>query len=238
MATYLEIVNRALREINEVPLTEGAFDTARGLQQFTKDATNRAYFDIANESVEWPWLHNTITRVEGTEVLEVSQGIQWYDKALTELEVDWHTFYITDKDPRVVSSTPPEISRSLEYITYDQWARTYRDKDNQRVDETQAEPRRVVRHPNGKIGISPVPDQDLFIEYFVWKSATSFALSTDVIPFPEEFENVFLHRIRYYIWLFRENVEQAQMAKSDYKESLASMKRILLSNKSERMRAV
>ena len=34
--TYLEIVNLALREVNEVPLTGGTFDLSRGLQQFAR----------------------------------------------------------------------------------------------------------------------------------------------------------------------------------------------------------
>ena len=238
MATYLEITNRALREINEVPMTAGQFTSARGLQEFVKGAVNRAYFDIANESVEWPWLHTAVSRVEGTAVLTLVAGTQWYDLQATDLEVDWHTFYMTDKDPAIVSLDTPEISKNLTYCTYEQWSQSARITDNQRTVESRATPVNVVRHPDGKIGFSPVPDQELFIEYFVWKSASAFTLDTDVIPFPEEFENVLMNQIRYYIWMFRENIEQAQMAKSDFKDTLASMKRIMLSNKSERMRAV
>ena len=238
MATYLDIVNRALEEINEVPLTTGQFDSARGLQKFVKGAANRAFFDIANESTEWPWLSTTVSRIEDTNVLTITAGTQWYDLQATDLEVDWHTFYMTDKDPSVVSTAVPEVSKNLPFRTYEQWARESREVDNQRTVESRSEPARVIRHPNGKIGITPVPDKTYYLEYFVWKSATAFTLGTDVVPFPEEFENVLMNRIRYYIWMFRENETQAQMAKSDYKDTLASMKRIQLSNKSERMRAV
>lgn len=239
MATYLDIVNRALREINEVPLTTAVFDAARGIQQFTKDAVNRAFFDIANESTEWPWLQNTVSRVEGTDIITLVPGTQWYDQSATALEVDWHTFYMTDKDPTVVSEIAAEVSRNLTYLTYEQWARQERETDNQRTSDHRGIPDFVVRHPfTGKIGFSAVPEKELFVEYFLWKSATSFTASTDVLPFPEEFENVLLNRVRYYSWLFRENIEQAGFARGDYRDSLASMKRILLSNKSERMRAV
>jgi hypothetical protein len=236
--TYLSITNDSLREINEVPLTEGQFLEPRGIQQYAKTAVNRAYFDIIAESVEWPWLHADVARVEGTEVFTLTPGVQWYDKAVDDLEVDWQTFYVTDKDPSVPSAAPPTISKNLTYITYDQWAVHYREKDNQRVLETRGDPEFVIRHPNNKIGISPAPKAALFVEYFVWKTANSFDLSTDLVPFPDEFKSVFLARIVYYLWKFRENIDLASMSDKDYEKGLAGMKRILLSNKSEKMRAV
>jgi len=88
------------------------------------------------------------------------------------------------------------------------------------------------------MGFSPIPDLSYYIEYLTWETAVSFVNATDVLPFPEEFNNVIISRVAYYLWKFRENIEQAGFSKSEYKDSLASMKRILLSNKSERMRAV
>ena len=238
MTTYLEIVNQGLDEINETPLTSVNFLTPRSVQRFAKGAANKAYFDIANESIEWPWLASTVGRVEGTEILQLTPGTQWYDIPSPDLEVDWHTFYMTDKDPDVINEVEVEVSTDLTYLTYEQWGRTQRNKDNQRTTVTRAEPVYVIRHPNGKMGFSPVPDEGYYIEYLTWETAVSFVNATDVLPFPEEFSTVMVNRIRYYLWLFRENLEQAGFAKDDYERSLASMKRILLSNKSERMRAV
>jgi hypothetical protein len=241
MTTYIQMVNFGLREINETPLTSGQFDAARGVQAFAKRAVNRAYFDIANESVEWPWLvPGSITRKEGTKILQLTPGTMWYDIEDPELEVDWDTFYMTDKDPTVITEVPAEVSKTLTYCTYEQWHREFRDTDDRRTTADRSTPRRVIRHPHGRIGFSPVPDDSnpYYVEYLVWETGVAFSLSTDVLPFPEEFENTMEDRIRYYIWLFRENFEQASMARRDYKDSLASMKRITLSNKSERMRAV
>lgn len=238
MTTYLDITNQGLDEINETALTTSTFLAPRSVQRFAKGAVNKAYFDISNESLEWPWLASTVTRVEGTEILTLTPGTQWYDIPSPDLEVDWHTFYMTDKDPAVVSEEIPDVSKDLIYLTYEQWARTHRVEDNNRIVDTRREPIYVVRHPNGKMGFSPIPDEGYFIEFLTWETAVSFVNAADVLPFPEEFNNVILNRIRYYLWLFRENLEQAGFAKSDYEKSLASMKRILLSNKSERMRAV
>jgi len=49
MATYLELTNELLREMNEVELTSSNFTSAVGIQQHVKDAINRAYLDIVNE---------------------------------------------------------------------------------------------------------------------------------------------------------------------------------------------
>ena len=48
--TYLELTNELLRELNEVTLTVGTFQNAVGVQQHVKDALNRSYFDIINQS--------------------------------------------------------------------------------------------------------------------------------------------------------------------------------------------
>jgi len=48
--TYLGLTNEILGELNEVQLTSSNFATAKGIQKFVKDAINRAYFDIANET--------------------------------------------------------------------------------------------------------------------------------------------------------------------------------------------
>ena len=53
--TYLDLSNEILRELNEIPLTSANFGSAVGLQQFVKDAINKAIFDIANEEPQLPF---------------------------------------------------------------------------------------------------------------------------------------------------------------------------------------
>ena len=43
----------------EIGMTNTNFTNASGIQKFVKDAINRAYFDIANENPEFPWLSTT-----------------------------------------------------------------------------------------------------------------------------------------------------------------------------------
>ena len=49
MATFLNLTNKLLRELNEVVLTSANFSNAVGIQQHAKDSINTAYLDIVNE---------------------------------------------------------------------------------------------------------------------------------------------------------------------------------------------
>lgn len=240
MYTFLEVVNLALREVNEIPMTEQQLTNARGLQQFAKESTNRAFFDISNESTKWPWLQQTMDTPVEQEIRQLTQGTQWYDTETLvggiRQEPDWNTFLVTDKD--LVTNDPlviPKVVKNLEFLTYDQWI------ERHRVDDfagKQGEPKYIIKYSTNKYGISPVPDGDYWITYNVRSSATRFTNASDVIPVPEEFITVLVSRIKYYLWLFRENDMQANFSLGEYREGLINMKRSLLSNKEERMRAI
>lgn len=242
--TYLEMLNLALREVNEVPLTETTFNSTRGLQQFAKESVNRAYFDISNQSTKWPWLQTSRALSPETVQRPILAGQQWYDIDDTgvslNLECDWNTFLITEKDitstdPEVIASIP-EVVKVLPVITYDTWIAKWREIDF--VSTNQGEPNFVIKYTSGKYGFTPVPSKNYWAEFNVSKTAVRFTQFNDVIPFPEEFSPVLLARIKYYLWLFRENDVQANFSKGEYTEGVATMKRVLLSNKEETMRAI
>ena len=236
--TYLDLTNKALREVNEVPLTQQQFVAARGLQQFAKEAVNRAFFDISNVSSKWPWSLHSGTRNPNLEVRELSQGVQWYDlRQLTtdlQLTIDWNTFLLTDKDLTDPTAPAGKLANMLEEITYDEWIRKYRTEDF----TNQGTPKYVIRHSHSKFGFSPVPDQTYWVEFNCSNEVTRFTDPEEVVPIPEEFITVILARVKYYLWLFRENHEQANFSLGEYREGLTSMKRILLSNREEHMRAI
>lgn len=243
MYTFLEVVNLALREVNEIPMTDQQLANARGLQQFAKEATNRAFFDISNESHKWPWLQQAVDTPPQQEIRKLKAGVQWYDTETlisgVRQEPDWNTFLLTDKDlestdPQVISSTP-EVARNLQFITYDEWIRRYREQDFQ---GNQGIPTYVIKYSSGKYGVTPVPEKDLWVTYNVKSSAVRFTQADQIIPIPEEFITVLVARIKYFLWLFRENENQANFSLGEYREGLINMKRSLLSNKEERVRAI
>jgi hypothetical protein len=236
--SFLEVTNLTLREVNEVPMTDQAFLNARGLQQFTKESMNRAFYDISNESQKWPWKQVQGTGTADTEVRALTADVQWYDiedSVGDRLTMDWNTFLLTDKD--LVVNDPlviPETANLLTEITYDYWIAKYRVED---FKGKRGVPKYVIRHPSGKFGVTPIPEDNYWVEYNVQLAAKRFTMPADVIPFPEEFINTLVARCKYYVWLFRENDTQANFALGEYREALASMKRILLSNKTETMGA-
>lgn len=243
MYTYLEVVNLALREVNEIPMTEQQMANARGLQQFAKETVNRAFFDISNESTKWPWLQQKSMQSPEQEVRKLTVGTQWYDTELTTTgvtqEPDWFTFLLTDKDltstdPLVIASKPGVVT-NLQYITYDEWIANNRVSD---MAGGLGQPKFVIKYGTGKFGFSPVPDKEYCVAYNVRSSAIRFRLAGDIIPIPEEFVNVLVSRIKYYLWLFRENDVQAKFSLGEYQSGLINMKRSLLSNKEEKMRAI
>jgi hypothetical protein len=59
MATYLQLTNRVLNELNEVELTSSNFGSSRGVQTMVKNVVNKAIHDIYNAEVEWAYLYKS-----------------------------------------------------------------------------------------------------------------------------------------------------------------------------------
>ena len=107
--TYLGLTNEILGELNEVQLTSSNFGIAKGIQKFVKDAVNRAYFDIANENPEFPWLSTSCagagTQEYGNVFVDTTVGDRWYflknhssgahGTSKDFGRVDWDNFYLT-----------------------------------------------------------------------------------------------------------------------------------------------
>lgn len=83
MATYLQLCQEALRELNEVTISTVV--SQRGLQAFVVDAVNRAIQDINKAEVEWPF-----NKAEYTQAL--TQGVAEYDLPSGYSSVDYESF--------------------------------------------------------------------------------------------------------------------------------------------------
>jgi hypothetical protein len=247
--SFLDIVNAALIDINEVPLTSSNFANARGLQAFVKEVVNRSYLDIVNSSEGWSWLGEASEdpeRCPGNVSKEVEEGIQWYwlkegstgyyGDSPDYSSVDWDTFFLTDmgvSDPEQEGNTVV----ALKHISYNQWQDDYREAD--RPEESVGVPRFVIKSTCGrKFGLSPKPDKMYKVNFIAWNQPETFQLASDVIPIPLQFYPVLLNRIRYYMWMFRDNPQQAAMALQDYEQGLKKMIHKIVNPSYEDMRAV
>jgi len=85
--TYLQLVNRTLRELNETELTSATFVSSRGVQTAVKDFVNKSIHDIYNEAGELPILYTETTQ-------QTRVGQQEYTLPANMRKVDWDSFII------------------------------------------------------------------------------------------------------------------------------------------------
>ena len=237
--TYLDLTNIVLREVNEVPMTEQQFINSRGLQQFAKQAVNRAYLDITNSSREWPWLREK-TRASQRVTMPIIEGVATYSIDTDKYtQVDWDTMYITDKDLEVNDpSVTRSISKTLKKINYDHWVQKYRDDDLREGRKGNTPEYVYMSTDKETIGLSPVPDQNYWIEFDAWKVPGFLENPLDELPFEDKWYPVLVSKARHYMWLFRQDANQAGFALGDFDKGLANMKHELLGQQTIRMRAV
>ena len=224
--TYLELVNIALRDINEVPMSTAGFNAPRGLQAAAKEFLNRAYADILNYSKEWPFLSETTDATLSVATVALQQE---YNVDVSLDHIDWDTFYITSDDLTYTSALP-----AIDIDFYIQHMKSY----DQGTDG--GNPMFVYRlKSNDGFGLSPIPDDRGYtVTFKAWNKPTLLSAATDEIAFPERYYNVLVSRARYYMWLFRENDNQASLALRDYESGIKQMHRDLVDKQSIKMKAV
>ena len=239
-ATYLEITNELLHELNEVSLTAASFANAKGVQKHIKECINRAYLDIVNEEPQWPFLavaaSGDTDPFYGNVNVETTAGTRWYtlksgSSALTTDYgyIDWDNFYLTTIG--VSGETSPYVSKTLKYITLETWKDFYRNAENADDADTQnwGEPRSIIKSPdNRKFGLSPIPDKTYRVWFYAYVLPTELVLYSDQIVIPNIYKSVLVARARYYALQFKENFQAAAFANEDYRRGLRLMKSNLM----------
>ena len=238
--TYLDITNEVLRELNEIPLTSANFTSAVGLQQFVKDAVNKAIFDIANQEPQLPFFatgeSGATDPFYGNVTVATVAGTRWYELKASSSSVaddygsiDWDDFYLTTIN--VSGESAPYVSKGLRFLNLADWKRYYRDSENLDDADSQAygEPIHVIKSPDSrKFGLSPIPDKVYNVHFYAFDKPTKLSAHDDTIVFPEQYSNVITSKVRYYVWQFKESPQQASFAMDDYKKSLKYMKSNLM----------
>lgn len=236
MATYLDLANELLREMNEVELTSSSFASAVGIQQHVKDSINRAYLDIVNEEPQWPFLALNLSGetdpMYGNVYVETVAGQRWYNlkpassSLVTDYGyIDWDNFYLTTVG--VSGETAPYEARNLRFTTIEEWKDYRRISENLDDADTQqyGVPDRVIKSPdNRKFGLSAIPDKVYRIWFYAYTLPTELSEFGDETVFPNTYKPVLLNRARYYIYQFKESPQFSAFALEDYKRGLRLMK--------------
>ena len=238
--TYLTLVNELLREMNEVPLTSSNFSSAIGLQAHAKDAVNRAYWDVVTEDPKWPFLrvadsgatdpfmgNVTVATVAGQRFYELKAASS--DHTTDYGAIDWDSFYVTTIG--VGGESSPYTSKTLKFVSSDQWIKFRRDSEN--IDDADSqnwgEPDSVIMSPDGRqFGLSPIPKKVYNVHFFAWEQPTALSAHDDAVVFPDMYTPVIIARARYFVWQFKDNPQAASFAMEDYRKGLNAMRENLL----------
>ena len=230
--TYLAMTNELLVEINEPELT--AISGAVGVQKQVANCVNRAYFDIVDAVDDWSWLSTDVPDdpYYGNTIVDCVVGQRWYLLKTGSADIDsdfdsvnWDMFTLSTQN--VSGETPPYTINKLAFTTLTAWRSSYAKAEEQ--DATAASPvygapLRVLRSSDGRrFGLSPIPDKAYKIHFFAYNRPTALSADTDTVLFPEQYKPVLLARARYYIYQFKDNIAQSQLALDEYKKGLQSM---------------
>jgi len=230
--TYLSLVNDLLVEINEPELTSVA--NAVGVQKQVSKCVNRAYFDIVDAVDNWAWLATNTPQNEyyGNTFIETVAGTRWYllKAGSTSVDtdydaVDWDRFTATTEG--VSGKSAPHTINKLGFVTLDVWRNNY--ARSEEIDKSSSSPAygvplRVIRSSDGRrFGLSPIPDDVYRIYFNAYNRPSELSNDTDEVLFPEQYKPVLLARARYFIYQFKDNIAQSQLALDEYKKGLQQM---------------
>ena len=240
MATYLNLTNELLRELNEVVLTSSNFGDAVGIQAHAQDCINRAYSDIVMAEPQWAFLatgeSGATDPFYGNVYVETVAGTRWYELKASSSSitadygsVDWDNFYLTTIG--VSGASSPYTSQNLKFVTTEEWKDHLRESENIDDADTQnyGEPKFVIRSPDArKFGVSPIPDKVYRVWFFAWDLPTALDAHGDATVFPDVYSPVLMARARYHFHQFKDAPQQAAFALEDYKKGLKQMRSALM----------
>lgn len=213
-SNYLNLVNRTLRRLNEVEVTQSQFPTVRGFQAHVKDAINDSIRDIIEQEFQWPFTHDTQQDV-------LTPGTITYSFPADMQSVDFDTFRM-----REVADVGEE--KYLTSILYEEYVRTYRDNDAKLVSGEWSIPLRIFRTQSNGFGVSPPPDLAYTVEYEYFSLPVPLSLYSDTSVIPEAYDRVIVDGAMYHSYMFRENTEAAQVALKRFQSGVKHMRSLLI----------
>ena len=206
---FLGLVNDLNERVNETPLTTSNFSSAQGFYSTAKQAVNSSIRHINTQQFEWPFNHVTF---EGN----LSEGTTRYPYPYDAKTVDFDTFRIP-ADSGLGNST-----KKLSILTYEDYLENY--VDHEYSPERRSLPWGVFRTPDGGFGVVPTPDQDYPLVYEYFQTSFDLILPTDVPDIPEQFRHVITDGAMYYVYMFRNSGEEAQVTYNLFTQGLKSMR--------------
>lgn len=208
--------------MNEVEITSSDFSSVTGVQALAKDSVRDAIAKISQAEFEWPF-----NSAEHTQVMAVGQ--EEYTWPTFFKVAEWNSFQIVKDDSISVSAT------SLNFIERDLWYRNYRDLDDNAGTTGTNIPEFVFpSHGNG-YGVSPSPDKAYTVKFRYYLTHTGLDLFSDTSRVPTNHDAVIIDGALFYMYLFKDNMEAAQISAGSFQQGIKEMQSIHI-NKYESVR--
>lgn len=216
-STYIDLCNKVLRRLNEVEISTDDFSGVRGVQALVKDAVKAAISKINQAEFEWPF-----NAAEHVEVLQKGQTeYVWPDYFKVS---DWNSFQIQKDDSLNVGY------KTLKLIDRDEWYTKHRDADYDAGVSGRGIPEYVFQgHGNG-FGISPSPDKNYSIRFRYYMNYADLKAYNDTTRVPTSFDTVIVDGALYHLYMFKDNLEAAQVAFMAFEKGLKDLQTLYINN--------
>ena len=212
--TFLDLVNDLNRRVNETELSASNFDNALGFYSTAKDAINSSIRYINQDTFQWPF-----NFVEQEDTL--TAGDLRYDNPSYAKTLDFNTFRIKR------NTTFGNETVLLKKMDYEEYLSKYVDDEYNTSDTSiRGIPQYIIRAPGNQYIVYPAPDQDYELVYEMYALPVDLILSTDVPNIPESLRHVIVDGAMYYVQIFRNDNESANMSLSKFNEGIKNARAI------------
>ena len=126
----------------------------------------------------------------------------------------------------------------LQHITYEDFARNYRETDASIDSSSYGIPEYVYPTQDGKFGLHPIPDRGNYTVLFeYWTTHTELSAYDDTPTLATRYQDIVVSRAKYYAYMLRGDADMADRCMVQYQEGIKRM-RLELINRDEVMRSV
>jgi hypothetical protein len=217
MSTFLELTNKALTRLNEVPLTSVTFASATGFHSVAKEAVNNSIREINRESHEWPF-----NRKDGQETLVADQT--FYDYPVDAKVLDFDTFRITYMRDTVTGYGV------LRHIDYDSYIQSHYVTDQNIINSGSPTIPSMVFKYGDKFGVTRVPSHADVLNYTYWGWSDELVAYTDITDIPERYDDVIMFGVLRECYEFRTMNAQSQKNDQMFYDGIKGMRTQLLND--------
>ena len=213
---FLSLVNDVATRINEPALTSSNFSTATGFYPQIKEAVNSSVRHVNQAHFFWPYNHVA-------DDIVLSAGVSRYDLPDNAKYVDFGAFRVKrDTDLNVGQG------RRLIQMTYAEYLDKHVDQEYETDSTRGGVPRNVVRTPDEQFIIVPQPNAAYVLEYEYYTFPVDLELFDDIPTIPERFRHVIVDGAMYYVYMFRDNIEMANISQSKFENGIKNMRTLLV----------